>query len=315
MLHQFQNWRMQINATTPVERLITDPLAGRRCLPDPVQGMRQLAAGMSVEQVESAMLALPQADAPVVHRFGPGIYIREVSIPAGVLAIGHAQRMEHMNVMLKGRVTMLNDNGTTTELVAPMVFVGKPGRKIGYVHEDMVWQNIYATNETDIEKLEATYLEKSDAWQQDQKLRTSVSALQIDVDRADYRAMLEEVGIAHEVARAQSENESDQVPMPMGSYAMMVADSQIEGKGVFATATIAAGTVIAPARIGGMRTPAGRFTNHSAMPNAVMVQRPGGDIDLVATRQIAGCTGGQPGEEITIDYRQALRLSGIRSLK
>ncbi len=306
---------MQIHATKSVESLIIDPLAGRWCLPDPVHGMRQLAAGKSVEQVEVAMLALPQADAPVVHRFGPGIYIREVSIPAGVLAIGHAQRMEHMNVMLKGRVTMLNDNGTTTELVAPMVFVGKPGRKIGYVHEDMVWQNIYATTETDIEKLEATYLGKSDTWRQDQKLRTSVSALQSDVDRADYRAMLAEVGIAHEVARAQSESESDQVPMPMGSYAMMVADSQIEGKGVFATATIAAGTVIAPARIGGMRTPAGRFTNHSATPNAVMVRRPNGDIDLVATRQIGGCTGGQPGEEITIDYRQALRLSGIRSLK
>lgn len=306
---------MQIAAPTPVETLIVDPLADQACLPDPVQGMRALAAGKSVEQVEAAMLALPQADAPVVHRFGPGIYIREVTIPAGVLAIGHAQRSEHMNVMLKGRVTMLNDNGTTTELVAPMVFVGKPGRKIGYVQEEMVWQNIYATTETDIEKLEATYLEKSDTWMQDQKLRTSVSALQHDIDRADYRAMLAEVGIPHEVARAQSENESDQMPMPMGSYLMMVADSQIEGKGVFATATIAAGNVIAPARIDGKRTPAGRFTNHSATPNAVMVQRPNGDIDLVATRRIAGCTGGQPGEEITIDYRQALRLSGIRSLK
>lgn len=306
---------MQIAAPLSVENLIVDPRVDQACLPDMVEGMRKLAASKSVEQLEADWLEMPQADAPVVHRFGPGIYIREVTIPAGVLAIGHAQRFEHMNVMLKGRVTMLNDNGSTTELVAPMVFVGKPGRKIGYVHEEMVWQNIYSTTETDIETLEATFLEKSDTWLQDQKLRTSVSALQRDVDRADYVTMLAEVGIPHEVARAQSENEADQRPMPMGSYAMMVADSQIEGKGVFATGTIAAGTVIAPARIGGMRTPAGRFTNHSATPNAAMVQRPNGDIDLVATRHIAGCTGGQPGEEITIDYRQALRLSGIRSLK
>jgi hypothetical protein len=308
---------MQIAVPPSVETLIVDPRADQACLPDPVQGMRALAAGKSVEQVEAAMLALPQADAPVVHRFGPGIYIREVTIPAGVLAIGHAQRFEHMNVMLKGRVTMFNDNdnGTTTELVAPLVFVGKPGRKIGYVHENMVWQNIYATTETDIEKLEATYFEKSDTWQQDQKLRNSVSALQHEVDRADYRAMLAEVGIPHELARAQSENTDDQMPMPMGSYSILAADSQIEGKGLFATSTIAADSVIAPARISGKRTPAGRYTNHSATPNAVMVQRHNGDIDLVATRQIAGCTGGQPGEEITIDYRQALRLSGIRSLK
>ena len=75
------------------------------------------------------------------------------------------------------------------------------------------------------------------------------------------------------------------------------------------------GAVIAPARIAGKRTPAGRYTNHSAKPNAVMVQLPSGDIDLVASRHISGCAGGQLGEEITIDYRQALRLSGIGSLK
>ena len=284
-------------------------------LPDPVHCMREMALGKTIEQVEADMLTLPQAAADVVHRFGPGIYIREVTIQAGVLAIGHLQRYEHMNVMLKGRVTMLNDNGTTTELVAPMVFVGKPGRKIGYVHEEMVWQNIYATTETCVEKLEATYLEKSNAWQQDQRLRVEAASHQTYLDRADYAVMLDEVGIPHEVAREQSEDESDQIPMPMGSYSMMVADSRIEGKGVFATSSIAEGAVIAPARIAGKRTPAGRYTNHSAKPNAVMVQLPSGDIDLVASRHISGCAGGQPGEEITIDYRQALRLSGIGSLK
>jgi SET domain len=282
---------------------------------DMVMLAREFALSKSVEEVESTMLGMPQAEAQVIHRFGPGIYIREVIIPAGILAVGHRQRFEHMNVMLKGRVTVFNDNGTTTELVAPMVFVGKPGRKIGYVHEEMVWQNIYATTETDIEKLEATYLEKSDTWRQDQVERAAALALRYEADRQDYLALLAEVGIPHEIARAQSENTDDQIPMPLGSYSMMVADSPIEGKGVFATANISEGAVIAPARIDGKRTPAGRYTNHSVAPNAIMVKRPNGDIDLVATRQIAGCTGGQPGEEITIDYRQALRLSGIGSLE
>src|SRR5213079_638452 len=118
-----------------------------------------------VDLIEREFLKLPQVDCPVVHRFGPGIYIREVTVPAGSYAIGHAQRFEHMNVFLKGRVTVMNDDGTSTDLVAPMTFIGKPGRKIGYVHEDMVWQNIYATAETDIATLEATYLDKSEGWQ------------------------------------------------------------------------------------------------------------------------------------------------------
>ena len=115
----------------------------------------------TLEAVESKMLDINQVECPVVHRFGPGIYIREVTIPADSFAIGHKQNFEHMNVFLKGRVTMLNEDGSTTELKAPMIFVGQPGRKIGYIHEDMVWLNIYATNETDIEKLEAHYFKKA----------------------------------------------------------------------------------------------------------------------------------------------------------
>jgi len=42
-----------------------------------------------------------------------------------------------------------------------------------------------------------------------------------------------------------------------------------------------------------------------------MVLLPNNDIDLVAIRDIDGCKGGSLGEEITIDYRQALSLSGI----
>jgi hypothetical protein len=42
-----------------------------------------------------------------------------------------------------------------------------------------------------------------------------------------------------------------------------------------------------------------------------MVKLPNGDIDLVALTDIEGCKGGDMGTEITIDYRQALALSGI----
>lgn len=61
------------------------------------------------------------------------------------------------------------------------------------------------------------------------------------------------------------------------------------------------------ARIGDKRTPAGRYTNHSASPNAKFVPTRDG-LNLVATRRITGMTGGRVGEEITIDYRQALEL-------
>jgi hypothetical protein len=261
-----------------------------------------------VDRIETAMLALPQADCPVFHHFGPGIYVREVNLPAGVTAIGHAQRLPHLNVMLKGRVRMHREDGSTMEIAAPALFVGPPGRKIGYVVEDVVWLNVYATDETDIETLERTYLDKSPAWRADQERRGARERDAHEADRADFLAMAAEAGVTPEDIRAQSERTEDLADMPQGSWSVMVADSPIEGRGLFATAPIAAAMLICPGRVGGKRTPAGRYTNHSATPNARAVLRPNGDVDLVAVRDIAGCRGGQPGDEITLDYRQVLRL-------
>lgn len=262
-----------------------------------------------IEAIERDLLSLEQVNCDVIHRFGPGLYIREVHIPAGTFAIGHHQNFEHWNVMLKGRVTVINDNGTASELVAPLVFTGKPGRKVGFIHEDMVWQNIYATTETDIEKLEAIFLTKSLTWEAHKELMDKAAFIARQADRDDYQKMLVEVGIPHEVARAQSENPDDQWPLSTDGYKVILYPSPIEGTGLFATAKIHEGESIAPARILSKRTFAGRYTNHSSQPNAKMVFMADGDVHLIAIRDIQGCKGGNMGEEVTIDYRQALSLT------
>lgn len=281
-----------------------------------VEAHHEISAALQsrdIAKAENSMLQLPQAECSVIHHFGPGLYVREVHMPAGILAIGHAQRFAHLNVFLKGRVRMLNDDGTTTDLVAPMMFVGKPGKKAGYVLEDVVWQNIYATDETDIEKLERTFLVKSDEFSAHQVAQMAEREADHEDDRADYLAMLDDTGFDHATARSQSENEADQCAFPFGAWRVKTGASAIEGTGLFATASISEGELIAPARIDGKRTPAGRFTNHAKSPNAEMALLPNGDINLVALKPIKGCHGGQDGEEITIDYRQALALSGIKS--
>lgn len=263
----------------------------------------------NIEKLEKAMLKEPQVACPVIHRFGPGVYIREVSIPAGSIAIGHHQNFEHTNVFLKGRVTMLKEDGSLEEIKAPMIFAGKPGRKIGVIHEDMVWLNVYATDEKDVEKLEAKLLTKSSTWNESVKIKSDCKLLTSLADRANYDAFRTEFSLSEEMIRRQSENESDMCELPFGGYSIKVAKSNIEGRGLFSTAEFKAGDLIAPARISGKRTIAGRFTNHSANPNAEMRRSGGSDIELFAVRSISGCHGGEDGEEITIDYRQALRLN------
>lgn len=272
---------------------------------------RQLQQAEQISQLEQHMLALPQAECPVVHHFGPGIYVREVTLPAGTLAIGHAQRFEHLNIMLTGAVAILKEDGTTEVLRAPMIFVGKPGRKVGFVLETCVWQNVYATNERDIDKLEAMFLDKSETWQAYHATQQALEHQARQADRDDFADLIAEAGFDAETVRNQSENESDQIGMPPGYAAITIRASAIEGLGVFLSYPVEAGALIGPARINGMRTPLGRYTNHSSNPNAQFVRSDNGHIYLVALRRIAGCEGGSMGEEVTVDYRQALSLSGI----
>jgi hypothetical protein len=262
-----------------------------------------------IQLIEKEFLKQEQVDCPVVHRFGPNIYIREVTLPAGTFSIGHYQKTTHLNIMLTGKVTMVNEDGSKTVLVAPQTFVSGPGRKVGYIEETVVWQNVYSTTETDVEKLEEMFLNKSITWQEHQAASQLLLTFDNKTDIEDYYKAISEYGFTEDVVRMQSENTEDQIDLPYGNYKVMVSDSKIEGKGLFATGNFIKGEVIAPARISGKRTPAGRFTNHAKQPNAIMVLRDNGDIDLVANTEIKGCRGGNLGEEITVDYRQVLSLS------
>lgn len=122
-----------------------------------------------------------------------------------------------------------------------------------------------------------------------------------DHDRADYFLFLEQYHIAPETARRISEITDDLIPFPAGDWPVALSASRIEGRGLFATRDIHPGAVIAPARMGDKRTPAGRYTNHAVRPNARFALSSEGDFLLEAMRPIL------TGEEITVDYRQAVQ--------
>lgn len=259
----------------------------------------------SIDKLEGVMQGLPQVPCDVVHAFAPGIYIRQVTMPPGSFVLGHRHRHAHLNVMLKGHLTMFNTDGTRSEVYAPAVCVAQPGRKVAYVHEETVWLNLYATSETDVDKLEAMFLEKSDGWQEFH----DAFHVNRDQDREDFDNFLWETGLSADSVRIESENTVDQIAFPQGAYKCKVGLSAIEGKGLIACADISGAEIIAPARLEGKRTPAGRYTNHAKYPNAQMVGDPLGDIYLMAVKPIGGSLGGQDGDEITINYRDALTLN------
>lgn len=84
-------------------------------------------------------------------------------MPAGSFVMGHSHKDKNLNVMLTGKIVM-RKNGEIDTICAPFIFTAEPGRKLAYVVEECVWQNIYATEETNIEKLDDMFIDKSDTW-------------------------------------------------------------------------------------------------------------------------------------------------------
>ena len=189
-----------------------------------------------------------------------------------------------------------------------MFFIGEPGQKVGYVIEDTVWQNIYATDETDIDRLEEMFME-SDVLDKSEAERFARETVDRKIDRDDFAAMVNEIGLTPKEVHAQASQTADRASFPTGQWDVRISKSPIEGVGLFATRPFHPGDIICPARIGNFRTPAGRYINHSTRPNCEFVAVNGSGINLVAIRSISGCVGGQIGEELTVCYRHARNVA------
>lgn len=100
------------------------------------------------------MKEFPQVECPVVHRFTPGCYLREITMPKDSYVIGKIHATEHFNIVLKGEVTVITVEGQE-RFKAPCTFVSKAGvQKIVYMHEECVWQTVHVTDKTDLAEIE-----------------------------------------------------------------------------------------------------------------------------------------------------------------
>jgi hypothetical protein len=97
------------------------------------------------------------------HWFAPGIYARELLIPAGTCLTGKIHRGAHLNIISAGRISVLTEHGIRT-LEAPCTLVSDAGiKRVGFAHTDTVWTCIHANHDDcrDLVQLEARYIAPS----------------------------------------------------------------------------------------------------------------------------------------------------------
>jgi hypothetical protein len=106
-----------------------------------------------VQAIEDDLAKHPQVHCPVRHMFARGMYIREMTIPAGTLATGAVHKTDHLTMIVKGRVTIISEDGER-EYTAPATLISRAGsKKAALAHEDTVLITMHKTFETDVNKL------------------------------------------------------------------------------------------------------------------------------------------------------------------
>lgn len=113
-----------------------------------------------VDTLEAELSRLPQIEFPLVHRFTPGLYIREIFMPKGSVIISKVHRTEHPYIISKGHAVVWTENDGVQHLRAPHCGITPPGtRRVLYIHEDCVWTTFHPTAETDLEVIESQIIE------------------------------------------------------------------------------------------------------------------------------------------------------------
>jgi hypothetical protein len=92
---------------------------------------------------------------PVTHHFVPGMYCRELFMPAGSVVTSYIHRFEHPYVVSQGECYVFNDECKWDHIAAPHFGVTKAGtRRFLVMVRDTIWTTFHITPTTDVEAVE-----------------------------------------------------------------------------------------------------------------------------------------------------------------
>jgi len=102
---------------------------------------------------QNKLLQMPQVEIVPTHYMVDGLYAREITLLKGTLAIGEIHKKGQINVISKGLLYILTEEGVR-KVCGGTTFIGYPGAKrAAYVLEDTTWVTISPTRETDMVKI------------------------------------------------------------------------------------------------------------------------------------------------------------------
>lgn len=89
---------------------------------------------------------------PLEHHFTPGLYVRQITIPAGTTLVGKIHRESHPIFLLSGKMVLCTEDGDRV-LEGPQMLISKAGdQRAAFTITDVVWITVHA-NPSDTQEL------------------------------------------------------------------------------------------------------------------------------------------------------------------
>jgi len=132
-----------------------------------------------IDQFEALMLEnFETVDAPLTHKFVPGMYIREIFMPKGAIVTSLIHKTTHPYFIMKGKVSVFSENDGTQLLEAGHRGITTPNtRRVLNILEDTIWITCHPTDvvptgdsEEEIEEAVRKVGEKIIDWRQNEVL-------------------------------------------------------------------------------------------------------------------------------------------------
>ena len=127
-----------------------------------MNGVVTLPMRQAIFAIEAEMKKLPQIEIPVRHYFSPGLYAREITVPADALITGVIHNYPQINILSKGTIRVSIDE-EIREISAPHTVVSTAGiKRIAYAVTECVWTTIVHTFKTDVDEIEKEFFSYSE---------------------------------------------------------------------------------------------------------------------------------------------------------
>lgn len=118
--------------------------------------MNQLVGGLHIVKLKQSMESainsgeLEQVEFPLEHLFTPTQYARRIFVQAGATVITAVHKSEHVTVALKGHCVVVDEHGDRHDVIAPSVFITKPGtQRAVYAVTDTEWLTVHTYTDED----------------------------------------------------------------------------------------------------------------------------------------------------------------------